>query len=138
MKIDIIVQARYSSYRFPGKILKKIDSKTLFEILIMRLKKIKNINNIIVACSNNPNDIKIINLCKKMNLKYFVGSEKNVLKRCFLLITVLEKTSFVEKTFQNPLKTKRYPADGRKKNEAKKRFRNGAAYGMQYWKRFSP
>ena len=60
--VTVIIQARYSSKRFEGKILKKIENKTILEILIKRLKKSKKIDNIIVACSNNIKDKKIINL----------------------------------------------------------------------------
>ena len=103
MKIDIIVQARYSSSRLPGKILKKINNKTLFEILILRLKKIKNINNIIIACTDNYNDIKIIKLCKKMNLKYYIGSEKNVLERFYLAAKKYKSKNIIRVTSDCPL-----------------------------------
>jgi len=83
MNTSIIIQARYSSTRFPGKILKKIGKVSILEILIKRLKKSKNIQDIIVACTSNPKDKEIINLCKKLNIKYFIGSEKNVLQRYY-------------------------------------------------------
>ena len=40
MKIGIILQARSDSKRFPNKILKKINNKTILELIIERLKKI--------------------------------------------------------------------------------------------------
>ena len=43
-KVTAIIQARYNSTRFPGKILRKIKKKTLLEIQIDRLKKSKKIN----------------------------------------------------------------------------------------------
>ena len=103
MKIDIIVQARYSSSRFPGKILRKINNKTLFEILVLRLKKIKNVNNIIIACTNNYNDIKIIQLCQKMNLKYYSGSENNVLERFYLAAKKYKSKNIIRVTSDCPL-----------------------------------
>ena len=39
----VIIQARWSSSRLPGKVLKKIENKSLLEILIKRLKKSKKI-----------------------------------------------------------------------------------------------
>ena len=39
--ISVIIQARYNSTRFPGKILKKINNLTLLEILIKRLLRSK-------------------------------------------------------------------------------------------------
>ena len=80
-KTAAIIQARFNSTRLRGKVLKKINGITILEILIKRLKKVKNLDDVIVACSNNIDDIKIISLCKKLRINYFVGSEKNVLKR---------------------------------------------------------
>ena len=83
-KIICIIQARYSSTRFPGKILKKINKKlTILEFLIERLKKSNHISEIVVACSNNPKDKIIIDICNKMNVRYFRGSENNVLDRYY-------------------------------------------------------
>ena len=80
-KTAAIIQARFNSTRLRGKVLKKINGVTILEILIKRLKTVKDLDEIIIACSNNTDDIKIISLCKKLKINYFVGSEKNVLKR---------------------------------------------------------
>jgi spore coat polysaccharide biosynthesis protein SpsF (cytidylyltransferase family) len=61
-KVLAIIQARYNSTRFPGKVLKKINNQTVLEILIKRLSKSKNISKIIVACSNNFKDKAIIDV----------------------------------------------------------------------------
>jgi glutamate-1-semialdehyde aminotransferase/spore coat polysaccharide biosynthesis protein SpsF (cytidylyltransferase family) len=82
-KVLAIVQARYDSTRLPGKVLKKLNNKSILEIIIKRLSKCKNISKIIVACSNNKNDVKIINLCKKLKIDFFIGSEHNVLERFY-------------------------------------------------------
>jgi spore coat polysaccharide biosynthesis protein SpsF (cytidylyltransferase family) len=82
-KVLAIIQARYDSTRFPGKVLKKINNKPILEIIIKRLSRCQNISKIIVACSNNKNDIKIINLCKKLKIDFFIGSEHDVLERFY-------------------------------------------------------
>ena len=38
-KIAIIIQARMNSKRLPGKVLAKLNEKSLFEFLVKRLKK---------------------------------------------------------------------------------------------------
>ena len=81
---SVIIQARFNANRFKGKVLKKINGKSILEILVSRLKKSKKINDIIVACPDTLNDRKIIKECKKLKVKYFQGSEENVLKRFFL------------------------------------------------------
>ena len=78
-----IIQARYNSTRFPGKVVKKINNKSILEILIRRLSKSKYISKIIVACTKSPNDNAIIEICKKLSIDYFTGSEKDVLDRFY-------------------------------------------------------
>lgn len=81
MKIGIIIQARMGSNRLPGKVLKKLDDKTILEWVIARCKLIKNIDGIVVATSNKVEDDKIVEWCKEQNINYFRGSEENVLQR---------------------------------------------------------
>ena len=59
-KISIIIEARSTSKRLPKKILLKVKKKTLLEHLINRLKKVKKINNIIIATTTNYQDDKIV------------------------------------------------------------------------------
>jgi glutamate-1-semialdehyde aminotransferase/spore coat polysaccharide biosynthesis protein SpsF (cytidylyltransferase family) len=82
-KVLAIIQARYDSIRFPGKVLKKINDQSILEIIIKRLSKCHNISKIIVACSDNKSDVQIINLCKKLKINYFAGSEHDVLERFY-------------------------------------------------------
>ena len=84
-KIGFIIEARMSSKRLPGKVLFKVNKKTILEYLILRLKKIstKYFAKIIVATTNNNADSKIFEICKKNKFLYFRGSEKNVLDRVY-------------------------------------------------------
>ena len=59
MKVIAIVQARIGSFRFPGKVLKLINKKSLIEILLSRLSNSKEINKIIVATSISNEDDKL-------------------------------------------------------------------------------
>ena len=82
-KVLAIIQARYNSTRFPGKVVKKINDKTILQILIRRLSRSKYITKIIVACSNNRNDKAIVAICRKLGVNYFIGSENDVLSRFY-------------------------------------------------------
>jgi glutamate-1-semialdehyde aminotransferase/spore coat polysaccharide biosynthesis protein SpsF (cytidylyltransferase family) len=82
-KVLAIIQARYNSTRFPGKVVKKINNKTILEILIRRLSRSKHISKIIVACSNNRKDKAIVAICRKLDVNYFIGSENDVLSRFY-------------------------------------------------------
>lgn len=80
-KISAIIEARSNSSRLPNKILLKINNKTILEHLIARLKKSHNLNEIIIATTNNKCDDTIEIIAKKNKVKFFRGDEKNVLKR---------------------------------------------------------
>ena len=79
----VIIQARFDSTRFPGKILKTINGKSLLEILILRLKKSKLVNKIIVATTKKKNDDEIIKQTKHLDIDYYRGSSNNVLQRYY-------------------------------------------------------
>ena len=83
METAIILQARLGSKRFPGKVLKKINGKTILEYTIKRLKKTKLSKNIIVATTKREEDQKIIKVAKKTNCHTFRGSTNNVLNRYY-------------------------------------------------------
>ena len=102
-KVLAIIQARHDSKRFPGKVLKKINNQSILEIIIKRLNKCHNISKIIVACSDNKNDIKIINLCKKLKIDYFVGSESNVLERFYKASVKFKGSNILRITADCPL-----------------------------------
>lgn len=82
-KFDIIIQARIGSTRLPGKILKTYKNLTPLKILIKRLQNCKNIKNIIICTTKDPNDFKVVNFCKKEKLLYFRGNKQNVLSRYY-------------------------------------------------------
>ena len=48
INISAIIEARMSSSRLPGKVLKNIGNKTCLEHLIHRLQKVEELKNIIV------------------------------------------------------------------------------------------
>ena len=86
MKIGAIIQARTSSTRLPGKVLKELpyaNGITCLEQVIRRLKKSEKLNDIIVATTKEKEDNEIINIVKKENVKYFRGSKENVLSRYY-------------------------------------------------------
>jgi glutamate-1-semialdehyde 2,1-aminomutase len=102
-QVLVIIQARYNSTRFPGKVVKKINNKTILEILIKRLNKSKYVSKIIVACSKNQKDKAIINVCKKTGINYFSGSENDVLDRYYQAAKKYKALNVVRITADCPL-----------------------------------
>lgn len=86
MNIGCIVQARNTSSRLPGKILLKLpcnSETTVLGQVIERVRKSKYVNQLIVATTINNEDDSIVDLCNKLNTKYFRGSEDDVLERFY-------------------------------------------------------
>tara|TARA_B100000989_G_C19533140_1_gene471581 strand:- start:4900 stop:6645 length:1746 start_codon:yes stop_codon:yes gene_type:complete len=84
LKIGAIITVRTSSKRYPNKALKKINSVSSIQLLIRRIKKIKNISEIILATSTNKSDNRLIRISKKEKIKFFRGSLDNVANRYYM------------------------------------------------------
>lgn len=82
-KILIICQARYGSTRLPGKVLLNILDKPLLWYVIKRLELVKTPCEIIIATVDSEENNPIIEFAKNMNLKYFAGSEQDILDRYY-------------------------------------------------------
>ena len=83
MKTAIIVQARMTSSRLPGKVLKEVNQRTLLDYLVERLRRVRLANQVIIATTTNTTDKPIIDCCEKLGCDHFRGSENDVLSRYF-------------------------------------------------------
>lgn len=83
MKVLAITQARYSSTRLPGKVLKKVQGKSLLEIHIKRILQSKLIDKLKVATTSEEDAINIVEICRDMNIDFYRGSLDNVLERFY-------------------------------------------------------
>ncbi|MDD5560600.1 MAG: glycosyltransferase family protein [Candidatus Omnitrophica bacterium] len=81
--IAAIVQARMSSTRLPGKVLREILGKPMLWHLINRLKKSHLIEKIIVATSIKEIDRPILGVAQECGVEFFAGSEDDVLDRYY-------------------------------------------------------
>tara|TARA_B100000989_G_scaffold94021_1_gene68354 strand:- start:26633 stop:27328 length:696 start_codon:yes stop_codon:yes gene_type:complete len=81
-KIGLIIYARMSSKRLPGKVLKKFyKNQNTIEIILANLNKINFKKNVIVATTSCSLDKKIVNFCRNKKVRFFTGSNKNVFLR---------------------------------------------------------
>ena len=103
MKIIASIQARLGSSRLPGKVLKEINGKPMLYWHIERLKRARLIDDIIVATTTNSLDDKIVDFCKQYNIKFFRGSEDDVLKRISSMIEKFKIDIHVELFGDSPL-----------------------------------
>ena len=81
-KVTAIVQARLTSSRLPNKVLEKISKYSIIELIFLRLKKAKQLANIVFAIPDNVQNDPLFNyLTKELNANVFRGSEEDVLSR---------------------------------------------------------
>ena len=101
--IGCIVQARMGSSRLPGKVLKKIQNRTILDYVISQIKFSKKINKIVIATTTNENDKIIVDFCIEKNILYFRGNEKDVLDRYYECAKKFNFQKIVRITSDNPL-----------------------------------
>ena len=83
IKTILITQARTGSTRFPNKILKEIDKKSLLEIHLERLNQSKEVSKIIVATTIKEEDNVIYKKAIDWGFLASRGSELDVLDRFY-------------------------------------------------------
>lgn len=83
MKKDVIIQARMGSTRLPGKVLKQLEGKPVLWHVIERVKQSKLVDDVIIATTTSKKDNQIVEFCRTNNIKYYRGSEDNVLERYY-------------------------------------------------------
>ncbi|MBM3702108.1 MAG: acylneuraminate cytidylyltransferase [Actinobacteria bacterium] len=81
--IIAIIQARIASARLPGKVMFDLEGETVLEQVIKRVKSSKMIDDIIIATTIKKADLKIVKICNNIGIKYFCGSEEDVLDRYY-------------------------------------------------------
>ena len=103
MKILAILQARMSSSRLPGKILKPILGKPMLTLQIERVLRARCIDSLIVATSTDPSDNPVEELCQDLGVECFRGSLDNVLDRYFQAAKHYKAQNLVRLTGDCPL-----------------------------------
>jgi spore coat polysaccharide biosynthesis protein SpsF len=103
LNIAVIVQARVGSTRLPKKILKKIKNKMILDYVFERLKYCKRANDIILATTTNRNDDILEKYARENEIKYYRGSEEDVLKRYYDVAKKYKSDVIVRITSDCPL-----------------------------------
>jgi spore coat polysaccharide biosynthesis protein SpsF len=87
MKIGALIQARFSSMRLPRKVLKELpygSGITVLEQVLRRLKKISQLDSIVVATTTSTEDNNIVSIAERHSVQWYRGSEEDVLARYYL------------------------------------------------------
>ena len=94
MRILVILQARMSSSRLPGKVLKIVNGKPVIYWHISRILKAKLVDSIIVATSTDASDDVLVDFLSSIGIKSYRGSLNNVFSR-YLEIAELERPEVI-------------------------------------------
>ncbi len=103
MTVVAIIQARMGSTRLPGKILKEVNGKPLLTYQIERLKASRKIDQLVVATTVKSQDDVIVDFCLSHNIKYYRGSESDVLARYYGATQQFDGETIVRITSDCPL-----------------------------------
>ncbi|HUK99984.1 MAG TPA: glycosyltransferase family protein, partial [Nitrospirota bacterium] len=98
-----ILQARVSSTRLPGKVLKPILGRPMLLLQIERIKRATQIDRLILATSADPSDDPVEKLCLEHNISCYRGSLNDVLDRFYQAAMPLHPDHVVRLTGDCPL-----------------------------------
>ena len=99
----IIIQARMSSARLPGKILKNLAGKPMLWHVVSRCLNSKTADKVVVATTTNLEDNAVERFCKENNFLYYRGSLDNVLSRYYEAAKQFGADTIVRVTSDCPL-----------------------------------
>ena len=101
--IVAVLQARTSSTRLPGKVLKPLVGQPMLARQIERVRRSRRIGHLIVATSATPSDDPIANLCVDLRVACYRGALDDVLDRFYRAARPDEPPHVVRLTADCPL-----------------------------------
>jgi spore coat polysaccharide biosynthesis protein SpsF len=102
-RIVAIVQARMSSSRLPGKVLKDISGKPMLLWVVERAKRAISLQDVAVATTTDPSDDPIVDLCREKGIPVLRGNLLDVLDRFYQAALALKAGVIVRLTADCPV-----------------------------------
>ncbi len=87
-KFVVVIQARSSSTRLPGKVFLPLAEKPLLVRMVERVSLAKLPTVVVVATSNEKNDDAVVELCQQYSIEVIRGSLNDLLERHFVAGTM--------------------------------------------------
>jgi spore coat polysaccharide biosynthesis protein SpsF len=81
VRVVIVVQARASSTRLPGKVLMEAAGRPLLAHMIERIRAARSAERIVIATTTDPSDDAIVALCEQLEVDCFRGHPLDCLDR---------------------------------------------------------
>ncbi|HDZ17403.1 MAG TPA: hypothetical protein ENH75_03890, partial [archaeon] len=101
MKTIACIIARTNSRRLPKKVLKKIRNQQMIELLIERIKKTKNLDEIYLCTSVDSEDKILVDIANKNKIKSYQGSRESVIDRMLDVANIEKADNVVRITGDN-------------------------------------
>jgi len=102
-RVVAILQARTSSTRLPGKVLKPILGRPMLALQLERLRRCTRLDLVVVATSDQPDDDSVAELCEAEGTTCFRGSLDDVLDRFYRCALTYNAEHVVRLTGDCPL-----------------------------------
>jgi spore coat polysaccharide biosynthesis protein SpsF len=99
----VILQARMSSSRLPGKVMTLINGEPMIFWQIERIKAARSIDQIIVATSSDQSDDSLAHFLASKGIEVFRGSRDDVLSRFLEIDSKVQPSTIVRLTGDCPL-----------------------------------
>jgi spore coat polysaccharide biosynthesis protein SpsF len=81
VKRVLVLQARTTSSRLPGKVLMDLGGRPMLARQLERLARCRNVDDIVVATTVNAADDPVVAIARAAGVRWFRGSETDVLSR---------------------------------------------------------
>jgi spore coat polysaccharide biosynthesis protein SpsF len=81
VSVGVVVMARMTSRRFPGKVLHPLAGRPALEYLVERLARAERADTVVVATSTEPSDDPVEALCRRLPVHCHRGPLENVALR---------------------------------------------------------
>lgn len=97
------IEARMTSTRLPGKVLLPCLNRPMLELMVERVKRSRHIDAIVVATTVNATDDPIVALAQRLGIRFFRGSEADVVNRVTSAMQEAKADIVVQLTADCPL-----------------------------------
>jgi spore coat polysaccharide biosynthesis protein SpsF len=103
MKIVATIEARMTSTRLPGKVLKPCLGKPMMELLVERVHRSRLIDEIVISTTVNRTDDVLVQCAQDLGVAHFRGSEDDVVARVVGAMEAAQADIVVQLTGDCPL-----------------------------------
>jgi spore coat polysaccharide biosynthesis protein SpsF len=77
----LVVQARMTSTRLPGKVMMDLAGRPMLQRQLERLARCREVDEIVLAVTTNADDEPLVELARRLDVRWYRGSEHDVLAR---------------------------------------------------------